>query len=333
MFLGDVSGEGRFCRLLRSRLWASEKPLFGVVQGFVRPPWSSVSGSTWLVYEGSPERGEGICAARALASLSQALRDSNVRATNFGREPRKQEFVERRRAAAVFLASCLLEADDDEAKTKLPKKLERLSSYYLLHACDWQLQGQGLPGYSWYFPCFGPQLAPESRPLLIENMDSGSQNMCKTFYLLSQKKARVLPVWDAFHKRWNMAQAAHKATGLWMSIKLNSITFEINRGPFKGFAFFVQQLEAMRGFLDMVSEGDPLFEEFLPRICADQVLDPASVGAGAILDGLREAKWLHKLGPRTAPSRWFSWHAAQECFEPHNTERLAGMCFLGIQQG
>lgn len=204
-----------------------------------------------------------------------------------------------REHSLIFLTPCLLEAEDEVAKKKLPKKVERLSSFYLCHACDWQLQGQGLSGYVWYVPVsVGPELSIETRPLLIENMDSGSQNVCKAFYLLSQKKSRVLPIWDAFHKRWDMTLGAYKSVGLWASIKLMSITFEVKRGPFKGFAFFIQQLGAMRGYLD-----------------------------------LGEAKWLHKLGPKTAPSRWFNFHDAVAFFEPHNTERLAGMCFLGIQQG
>ena len=256
-----------------------------------------------------------------------------MRTTRFASAPKQEEKVQWRLDAKLFLENCLLEAGDVDEKKKLPKKLERLASFYLLHACEWQLQGMGLPGYAAYLPVFGPELPIETRPLLVENMDSASTNVCKTYYLLNQKLARMLPIWDCFHKRWNMTLNAYKAVGVWPSIKLQSITFEINRGPFKGFAFFMQQLEAMQAFLELASETDPMFEHFFEGICRDRGLDPAEADAAEVLSDLREAQWLHRLGPRTAPSRWFSWHAAQEYYELHNTERLAGMCYLGVQQG
>lgn len=183
----------------------------------------------------------------------------------------KQEDVAKWRSSArLFLESCLLENEDEAARKQLPNKVERLSSFYLLHACEWQLQGQGLPGYIAYLPSFGPQLPVERRPLLVQNMDSGSQNVCMTFYLVNGKGARILPIWDVFHKRWNMTQNAYKAAGIWMSVKLQSITFEISRGPFKGFAFFVQQLEAMQAYLELVDDSDPLLDMFFAGICADR---------------------------------------------------------------
>ena len=52
-----------------------------------------------------------------------------------------------------------------------------------------------------------------------------------------------------------------------------------------------------------------------------------------IIDEIKEARWLGILGPKQAPSRWFSWHDAQAFYEPFAGERLAGLCLLGIQQG
>jgi len=262
-----------------------------------------------------------------------ALRDSGVRGTRVGENVSKEEKSEWKLQARVFLQECLLQSVE-EGKAKLPKKMDRLASFYLLHACEKILQGQGLPGYTHYYDSnTDSEVAIEKRPLLIENMDSGSQNMCKAFYLLNSKKARYLPIWDLFHKRSNMTLNAYKSVGLWASIKLQSITFEINRGPFKGYAFFVQQLEAMEGLLDTIDENDELFGYFFEGICKDRGLEAAVTDPLEVLTDLREAKWLQRLGPKTAPSRWFSWHAAQEYYEEHNTERLAGMCYLGVQQG
>jgi len=95
----------------------------------------------------------------------------------------KEETLEWKEHARVFLQNCYLESADQKKEYKLPKKIERLATFYLLHACDWQLQSMGLDGYALYFPVeVGPQLPIEKRPLLIENMDSSPQNLCKEFH-------------------------------------------------------------------------------------------------------------------------------------------------------
>lgn len=162
---------------MRSPFVPSQTSFFGACPNPDFPFGSALPPSDGLHRWGNKAR--GWAPATASVHLSpKALRDSNVRPPSLSSSaPTHNEQTQWRKVAMVFLTSCLLEAEDEEAKSKLPKKIERLSSYYLLHACDWQLQGQGLPGYMWYFPSIGPQLPVERRPLLIENMDSGSQNV------------------------------------------------------------------------------------------------------------------------------------------------------------
>ena len=128
------------------------------------------------------------------------MRDSSVRGTAIGRAI-SAEKAAWRKTAAIFLKACALEAENEKAKDLLPKEMDRLSSFYLAHACDKQLQGQGWT-YKRFFESETPAyVAIERRPLLVENMDSGSINACKTLYLLRQKNARLLPFWDLLQKR------------------------------------------------------------------------------------------------------------------------------------
>ena len=82
----------------------------------------------------------------------QVLKDTNARKTNVGQTPDKKEKAQWKEDALVFLKSCLLEAEVSEAANKLTKKLERLSTFYLLHAVEGQLQFMGLPGFALYLP-------------------------------------------------------------------------------------------------------------------------------------------------------------------------------------
>ena len=176
---------------------------------------------------------------------TKVLRDSAVRGCNVGLRVKKDEKATWRLEAKVFLTEAFAADAEDKKTTLLPLKLDRLASFNLLHANERMLQGQGMNGYIDFYPESSPRPYPDGMsidrlPLLIQNMDSGSQNMCSTCYLCYHKRARMLPVWDVFHKRSNMTMNAYKEVGIWPSLKLQSMTFEINRGPFKGYAWCTQ---------------------------------------------------------------------------------------------
>lgn len=81
------------------------------------------------------------------------------------------------------------------------------------------------------------------------------------------------------------------------------MTFEVNRGPCKGFAFFIQHLEAAEAFLRTIGEHDELFVHFFDRICRDKGDDPVAASPQDALACLRESRWLHVQGPKTADTR------------------------------
>ena len=89
----------------------------------------------------------------------------------------------------------------------------------------------------------------------------------------------------------------------------------------------------MRSYLDHVQPDDALFAFFFQRICEDRGQDATSVDPAQVLEDLRDAKWLSVLGPKSQQSRWFSFQAAQQFWQPYVSERLAGLCYLGVIQG
>ena len=173
----------------------------------------------------------------------------------------------------------------------------------------------------------------EMRPLLVENQDSFSVNCSKAFYLLGQRGARYIPVWDLFHKRHNMKLAAYKRSGLFSSIRLQMAVFEVFRGPWGGYAFWRQSVESMQAYLRLADPDDPILELEYEAICRARGQDPFSADKAAIMDDMRAAKWLHVLAPKSCSSRWCSFEDSQRFWEPHLPERLCGARYLGIQQG
>ena len=154
-----------------------------------------------------------------------------------------------------------MEDAHEKTKTELPKRLDRLAAFYACHAGDWQLQAMGIAGYAAFFSSNTPDGCPiESRPMLIECQDSYSVNMSRVMYLQGEKRARMIGLWDFFHKRHNMKLNAYKRTGLYASIKLQYHVFEVFRGPFKGYAFFQQAVEGMKAYLNTIDVADPIFK-------------------------------------------------------------------------
>ena len=113
-----------------------------------------------------------------------------------------------------------------------------------------------------------------------------------------------------------MTSNAIKRSDLWHSIKLQSITFEVNRGPYKGFAFFQQQLEASEGLLGSIDQHDELFMHFFDRICREKGFCLEAVEPQDVLGSMRESRWPHVQGLKTADTRWFSCMHAQKFFAP-----------------
>ena len=127
----------------------------------------------------------------------KVLKDSSVRAlfdTDDAATPEEKRTWQQ--VARLFLKECAQEeAENSELeKIMLPKRLERLASFYATHASDWQWQVSCGFGYSKVFKENTPKGTPiEQRALIVENQDSYSVNSCKMFYLIKKKEAPPEP--------------------------------------------------------------------------------------------------------------------------------------------
>ena len=268
-------------------------------------------------------------------SSLQVLRDSSSRGVNIGEKVTVHEKVEWRKLSTAFLEEC--KRDEQEEETEFRKKtkpLDRLATFYLMHSTDWQMQVCGMKGYIEFFASKTKEGCPiEERPLLVECQDSYSVNTCKVHYLVNKRECRMMPIWDFFHKRHNMKLAAYKQSGVWASVRLQMSVFEVFRGPWGGYKFWRETVEATRAYLALVHEDDPIFELEFEAICRTRGLDTAIASKSDLLNEMKTAKWLDRLAPKSCSGRWCSFEDSQTFWHPHLAERLCGTRFLGMQQG
>ena len=237
-----------------------------------------------------------------------------ARGTKATCEVTKQEKAKWKEDALSFLRECwqMQTAEAVKRQHELPKKLDRLSSFYLLHSTDWQYQVSGVGGYATFFEANTSAGLPiELRPLCIENMDRYSVNVTKAYYLLHKKQARFLPIWDWYHARHNIKLNSLKRSGMWPSIRLQMGVFEVFRGPFRGYAFWRQSVESMQSYLMLAEKDDPILHDEFFAICDARGLDPTTTSGEDLLESIREAKWLEVLAPKSCAGRWNSFEDSQ----------------------
>ena len=265
----------------------------------------------------------------------QVLRDSTCRGMRLGQKVEKEEKVKWKEISLAFLEDCRRGYDEEGSELKkVAKAPERLATFYLVHATDWQLRVAGFRGYSTFFKENTPGFAQvEERPLLIENQDSYAVNTAKAHYLLNERELRYVPIWDLFHKRHNMKLNSYKRSGMWTSIRLQMAVFEVFRGPWGGYAFWRQTIEGMQSYLKLIEEDDPILDLEYEAICKARGKDPTMCEKPDIIEDMKTAKWLEILAPKSCSGRWCSFEQAQKFWEPHLAERLCGTRYLGIQQG
>ena len=130
-----------------------------------------------------------------------------------------------------------------------------------------------------------------------------------------------------------MKLAAYRSSGVWSSVRLQMSVFEVFRGPWGGYKFWRETVEATRAYLALAQEDDPIFEMEFESICQARGLEPATTSKTELLDDMKAAKWLDVLAPKSCSGRWCSFEESQTFWHPHLAERLCGTRYLGMQQG
>ena len=129
----------------------------------------------------------------------QVMRDAMVRGTKVSSKVTTHEKLEWKKISFQFLEDCKADEKEEESNfKKSTKPLDRLATFYMVHATDWQLQVSGvINGYAKFFEQNTPADCPiECRPMLIECQDSYSVNTAKIHYLANKRKSRIIGMWD-----------------------------------------------------------------------------------------------------------------------------------------
>ena len=87
-----------------------------------------------------------------------------------------------KQAALAFLRAAYDLDREAEALSKMRHKVSRLTSFYLAHSCDKQLNALGILGYKHFYPVADDTTPIEHRPMLVENKDSHSVSACKALF-------------------------------------------------------------------------------------------------------------------------------------------------------
>lgn len=258
---------------------------------------------------------------------------------NFKRDPDSAPTHEEkqawRRLAKAFLAEAVqddAENDRTQAKAK-PQKMQRISAYRHLVALDHQLLAIGIDGLN-TFVYQRPLRQPSRWPLLWINEDQPLVNLSAQNYLLFEKQLLLWVNQDPFDRVWNDVQDAISVCGLSFVTTAVGITHSLSFGPWQGQTWFAQLCEGAQHMKGCMAPDDPLLSFLLERILADLGhFGGGGMDAESVLVNLFEARFLDIKGPRSAPSRWFSWRAAHVFWGEHWYSRLAVLVFTGLHIG
>ena len=83
----------------------------------------------------------------------QVMRDAMVRGTKVSSKVTTHEKLEWKKISFQFLEECKADEKEEESNfKKSTKPLDRLATFYMVHATDWQLQVSGvINGYAKFF--------------------------------------------------------------------------------------------------------------------------------------------------------------------------------------
>ena len=170
-------------------------------------------------------------------------------------------------------------------------------------------------------------------PCFVFYYDECSANLALHNYLSYELKMRVLSIRDVFHREWNETMLALKASGLWGTVLLTTVVYNLAYGPWDGSSWFVKMCEGTKDFVAKSSKGSLLFGHFYDRVCQDE--GKSAVGGQSVrlqrLQGLVLSLGFKAKGPRVAIRRWFSWVEAAIWNDAVGHSRAIAIMCIGVQ--
>ncbi len=162
---------------------------------------------------------------------------------------------------AAYVQCCLQLHLDEEAQTA--NSLQAEAKVQRLKACDWVVapnsflasstgiglkrfvaQNTLISGFEKRVRSLEQPAEHEGKPVVSIHMDQGSYGWSGAMYLLNCQKLRIAVMPDCFHRRHNALNVGVCHAGLWYSVVLRTIVFNLSFGPWCNDQWFQEQIEA-----------------------------------------------------------------------------------------
>ena len=219
-----------------------------------------------------------------------------------------------------------------------PRKIPRLSALDLLTALDTQLEytlGRGVAQFVPQGPALDTQPERLGSPVLILCSDEASSNLSLVHWLQWKKGVRLVHLRDPLHREWNDVTDAIRKAGLWSTVLLSSVVFNLAFGPWQGSAWWRKLQEGGAEYAAKAEVGDLLLDEFYEAICRD--IGAEAYGDAAhkeeILQHATAGRLQQRKGERVTLSRWFSWMRAAQDHDALWHSRLLVITAIGLSLG
>lgn len=250
----------------------------------------------------------------------QVLKDYKV---SFDLEATAQSSESWRSRALQFVLS--RQSKETTPKTG-EKQLQRVASFDQLLALDNCLQiitGHGLNHFidhTYYVDGTSQSLAahrsvmkedyPYRDAVLVAYCDQSSVNCTCMAYMIYHLHAKILPLWDVFHRTWNDLSLALKDCGHWPLIQMMVVVLNCPLGAWQSAAFWHQIKNSCTQYCNTANEDDILFQWLLPHILEDCGVPTSEVGdvdASGVFESLTKCSFMTTKGSKTTLGRWLSW--------------------------
>lgn len=150
-----------------------------------------------------------------------------------------------------------------------------------------------------------------SQPVLITYSDQGPSNTSAlNFLTMGGKNMLVHTCYDSFHRSWNDVKLSCKRAlnFPWKTMLQMVVLYNLNYSPFGSGAFFFKKQDLLEEFLQTRGPSDPLFQDYIHRICKERRVDEPSCPEEELelFKGLAFLKNFQRKGPCIKLLRWMS---------------------------
>lgn len=215
-------------------------------------------------------------------------------------------------------------------RAKVAKRAPRIASLDFLRALDHSLSSFYGIGLQHFLP------GNHDRCLTL-CLDECGTNWCPVYFLKNHKRLRVEALFDGFHRRANDMDRAISSAGFTMTVMKGHVCNNICYGPWQSGAYYKDLSEAAQDMMGGMDPDDDLLVHFWPLILQDRGLPLAlhdnHASRKEFLEQLSTEHVFEVKGPKSSPSRFFSWNHATKFHDSMWHTQTLVIAYLAIRRG